>query len=216
MYHAHPHAQTRNRERRAQLAHEAARLMAESGISDFHQAKLKAAQRLGIHDDASLPANREIEAALREYQRLFLGPGQEHALRIRRQAAVRAMEFFASFQPRLVGPVLEGTADSSSVVQLHLHCEDSDAVARFIHEHAIPAQSRQRRLRLDRARNLDTSAWLFSAEELPFELIVLPLQALRQPPLSPLDERPMPRASLAQLRQLIAQEHVADHGQASR
>src|SRR3546814_19953739 len=52
-------------------AHEAARLIAEGGIRDFHQAKLKAAERLGILDDASLPRNREIEDALREYQRLF-------------------------------------------------------------------------------------------------------------------------------------------------
>ena len=43
-----------------------ARLMAEGGIRDFHQAKLKAANRLGIHDDASLPRNREIEDALRQ------------------------------------------------------------------------------------------------------------------------------------------------------
>ena len=63
--HAHMHAQTRTRERRQRLAHEAARLMAEGGIRDYHQAKLKAAQRLGIHDDASLPRNREIEDALR-------------------------------------------------------------------------------------------------------------------------------------------------------
>src|SRR5690606_6689468 len=69
--HAQAHAQTRTRERRHRLAHEAARLMAEGGMRDYHQAKLKAAQRLGILDDASLPRNREIEAALREYQRLF-------------------------------------------------------------------------------------------------------------------------------------------------
>ncbi|HZV38696.1 MAG TPA: hypothetical protein VFF96_08110, partial [Pseudoxanthomonas sp.] len=73
--HAHEHALTRTRERRHRLAHEAARLMAEGGIRDFHQAKLKAASRLGIFDDASLPRNREIEDALREYQRLFAGPG---------------------------------------------------------------------------------------------------------------------------------------------
>ena len=71
--HAQEHALTRTRERRHRLAHEAAKLMAEGGIRDYHQAKLKAAARLGIHDDASLPRNREIEDALREYQRLFGG-----------------------------------------------------------------------------------------------------------------------------------------------
>ena len=111
MHHARQHAETRTRERRHRLAHEAARLMAESGIRDYHQAKLKAAERLGIHDDASLPRNREIEDALREYQRLFQGDAQAAGLRQRREAALRALEFFARFDARLVGPVLDGTAD---------------------------------------------------------------------------------------------------------
>ncbi|MDQ3161082.1 MAG: hypothetical protein M3Q51_08715, partial [Pseudomonadota bacterium] len=85
--HAQLHAQTRTRERRQQLALEAARLMAESGIRDYHLAKLKAAQRLGIHDDASLPRNREIEQALREYQRLFLRNDHAFEIRRRREAA---------------------------------------------------------------------------------------------------------------------------------
>src|SRR3546814_2223962 len=50
MHRARQHAETRTRERRRRLAHEAARLMAEGGIRDYHQAKLKAATRLGIHD----------------------------------------------------------------------------------------------------------------------------------------------------------------------
>ena len=95
MHHARQHAETRTKERRRRLAHEAARLMAESGIRDYHQAKLKAAERLGIHDDASLPRNREIEDALREYQRLFQGDVQA-GLQQRREAALRAMEFFSA------------------------------------------------------------------------------------------------------------------------
>jgi hypothetical protein len=216
MHRARQHAEARTRERRQRLAHEAARLMAEGGVGDFHQAKLKAASRLGIHDDASLPRNREIEEALRQYQRLFLGDAQAVALRQRREAAVRALEFLAPFQPRLVGPVLEGTADATSPVLLHAYTDDADAVARFLDEHAIPAESRTRRLRLDRERSADLPCWLFSAEELAFDLTVLPLQALRQAPLSVIDERPMPRASLAQLRALLAEDEVAGYEASSR
>ena len=92
MHRARQHAQARTRERRHRLAHEAARLMAEGGIRDFHQAKLKAASRLGIRDDASLPRNREIEEALREYQRLFLGSEQDDALRLRSRRSRRLRE----------------------------------------------------------------------------------------------------------------------------
>ncbi len=209
MHHARQHAETRTRERRARLAHEAARLIAESGIRDFHQAKLKAAQRLGIHDDASLPRNREIEDALREYQRLFQGDSQADALRHRRDAALRALDFFAPFDPRLVGPVLDGTADGNSPVHLHLYTDDAEAVPRFLEDHRIPAETRNRRVRLDRERALDCPVWLFSAEDLSFDLTVLPHAALRQAPLSNVDEKPMRRASAGQLRALLVEEEVA-------
>ena len=207
--HAHQHALTRTRERRHRLANEAARLMAESGMRDYHQAKLKAAERLGIHDDASLPRNSEIEDALREYQRLFQRDGAE-GLRLRREAALRALEFFAAFEPRLVGPVLDGTADARSPVALHLHSDDPDAVARFLEQHHIPAESRSRRIRLDRERSDDYPVWLFSAEDLAIDLTVLPGPVLRQAPLSGVDERPMRRASAAQLRELLAEAEIAE------
>lgn len=209
MHHARQHAETRTRERRQRLAHEAARLMAEGGIRDYHQAKLKAASRLGIHDDASLPRNREIEDALREYQRLFVGEAHVTGLRRRREAALRAMEFLSAFAPRLVGPVLEGTADANTPVHVHLHSDDPDAVTRFLEEHRIPAEPRERRLRIDRERVADLPVWVFSAEELSFDLTVLPHDALRQAPLSSVDERPMRRASATQLRQLLAEEDIA-------
>ena len=211
MHRARQHAETRTRERRHRLAHEAARLMAEGGIRDFHQAKLKAAARLGIHDDASLPRNREIEDALREYQRIFLGQGQARALRQRREAAARALEFLAPFEPRLVGPVLDGTADATSAVLLHAYTDDADAVARFLDEHGIPAEPRERQLRLDRERRAELPVWVFGAEDLAFDITVLPLHALRQAPLSGVDGRPMRRASAAQLRMLLAEDEIAGY-----
>jgi hypothetical protein len=209
MHRARQHAATQTRERRHQLAHEAARLMAEGGIRDYHQAKLKAAERLGIFDDASLPRNREIEDALREYQRLFQRDNLG-SLRQRREAALRAMEFFAEFEPRLVGPVLDGTADARSPVSLHLYSDDPDAAPRFLDQHLIPAEARERRLRLDRERSQDFPVWLFGAEDLTFDLTVLPLDVLRQAPLSNVDEKPMKRASASQLRQLLADEEISD------
>ena len=211
MHHARQHAETRTRERRHRLANEAARLMAEGGFRDYHQAKLKAAERLGIHDDASLPRNREIEDALREYQRLFIGGVQWQAVQVRRDASLRALEFFAPFSPRLVGPVLEGTADANSAVHLHLHSDDADAVPRFLEEHRIPTEARTRHLRLDRERSGDFPVWLFSAEELTFDLTVLPQDTLRQAPLSGVDEKPMKRASLVQLKQLLLEDEITGY-----
>ncbi|MCD7097619.1 hypothetical protein [Stenotrophomonas sp. MMGLT7] len=198
----------RSQERRRRLAHEMARLMSEAGVGDFQQAKLRAARRLGIHDDAELPRNQDIEAALREYQRLFAGPAHADFLRRRREAAGQAMAFLEAFSPRLAGPVLEGTADATSPVSLHLHSDDAEEVARFLQARHIPAQSRSRRMRLDRAHDERFPAWTFTADEVPFELVVLPFDALRQPPLSSIDGKPMQRASAAQLQRLIDEHEV--------
>ena len=211
MHRARQHAETRTHERRTRLAQEAARLMAVGGIRDFHQAKLKAADRLGIHDDASLPRNREIEEALREYQRLFQGDATAEALQRRREAALHALDFLAAFDPRLVGPVLEGTADANTAVALQLHSDDAEAVGCFLRNHGIPAEARGRRVRLDRERDLDADVWLFAADDLAFDLTVLPHDALRQAPLSPVDEKPMRRASAAQLRALLAEAEIAGY-----
>lgn len=204
MRHAAQHARTRTRETRQRLAHEAARLMAEGGIRDFHQAKTRAAARLGVLDESALPRNAEIEQALREYQRLFLGEQQVCALRARREAALEAMRFFERFDPRLVGPVLEGSADAHSAVCLHLYSDEPEAVRLFLAEHGIPIEEESRRLRLDRERSGVFPVYVFSADGIPFDLTVLPLDALRQAPLDKIDERPMRRASLAALRELVS------------
>lgn len=203
------HAQDRLQRNRCRVAQEAARLISEHGIHDYHRAKLKAAERLGIHADKALPRNREIEQALREHQRLFLADSQPQALYLRREAACAAMRFFSRFKPRLVGAVLNGTADEHSAIQLHLFCDDVEDFARFLHEHDIPTRQQSRRVRLDRHTQADFPVFLLTADDLPFDLTVMPLERLRQAPLDPLDERPTPRASLAAVETLLHQESPA-------
>jgi hypothetical protein len=200
------HAHDRLRRNRLRIAQEAARLMSEHGIRDFHHAKLKAAERLGILDTQALPRNLEIEDALREHQRLFLADSQPQLLKQRREAAVEAMQFLAAFEPRLVGAVLEGTADSHSAVCLHVFSDDPDAVGLYLREHGVPIETQTRRLRNNRDDQPEYPVLLFAADELPFDLTVLPRDALRQAPLDRADDRPMRRASLAQVEILLAED----------
>lgn len=210
MRHAEQHARTRTRERRQRLAIEAARLMVEGGIRDFHQAKLKAAARLGDHDEGSLPRNSEIEDAVREYQRLFQADRQPFQLQMRREAAARAMSYLARFEPRLVGTVLEGTADAHSAVCLHLFEDEPDAVAHFLADSGVPYEQRARLLRLDRERSEEFPVYLFAVDEIAFDLTVLPRDALRQAPLDRSGDRAMRRASLSVLQELLAEAEIAD------
>ena len=202
------HANDRQQHNRRRVAQEAARLMTEHGIRDFHRAKLKAAERLGIDDAQALPRNQEIEDALREHQRLFLGDRQPQLLRARREAAVEAMRFLAPFEPRLVGAVLDGTADEWSAVRLHVFSDDPDAVYQFLRERGVPFETETRRLRATRDTQVEYPVLLFAAGELPFDLTVMPRNALRQAPLDRIDEHPMRRAPLAAVEALLAQDQA--------
>jgi len=202
------HAHDRVQRNRVLIAQEAARLMSEHGIRDFHRAKLKAAERLGILDTQALPRNHEIEQALREHQRLFQADSQPQLLQQRREAAMQAMRFLQAFEPRLVGAVLDGTADAHSAICLHVFSDDPEAVGLFLHEHNVPYETQTRRLRASRDTQADYPVLLFAADELPFDLTVLPRDALRQAPLDRIDEKPMRRAPLAALEELLAADEA--------
>lgn len=187
---------------RSRLAQEAARLISTGEASDYPQARRKASQRLRVLDKNMHPANQDIEQALHDYQRLFRPETAELSHRYR-EAALEAMEFLAPFQPRLTGPVLDGTAESQTVVTLHLHDDDSDAVAHHLQQHDIPADTDLMHLRLDARRDDEFPVWRFFAGDVPFELVGLPSLQLRQAPLAPGDDQPMRRASASQLRRLM-------------
>jgi hypothetical protein len=193
----------REAQQRALLAQESARIMAAEGTGDYRLALRKAAIRLGVNDQAALPGADEIQQALHEHQRLFGGGVADDALLARRRAAGEAMQFLDRFQPRLVGAVLDGTADRHSPVQLHLFSDDPDAVTRFLHEHDIPHRTGARRLQVERGRSDTVPLHAFVADGIDFEMLVLPLDGLRQAPLEPGGERRQPRASLAVLQRML-------------
>ena len=111
------------------VAQEAARIIVNHGVRDYRVAKQKAADRIGVTGRGSLPGNAEIEAAVAEHLQIFGGDAHEDRLRLMRVAALSAMDLLASFMPRLVGPVLAGTADENSVVNLHVFADSPELVA---------------------------------------------------------------------------------------
>lgn len=191
---------------RERIAQEAARLMSEAGIRDFQLAKRKAMERLRLSDLRQLPSNEEIEAALSAYQRLFRADTQPRHLAALRRTAVRAMRFLHGFQPRLVGPVLSGTADEHSDVCLHLFAEPAEAVGLFLLDNGIPHDTGERRMRLasDDTRRLPT--FCFMADDVRVELVVFSERERRRVPLSPVDGKPMRRANLRAVEALADEQ----------
>ena len=132
---------------RQAIAREAARLMIEHGHEDYGCAKRKAAERFGVTDLAVLPKNAEIEEALAEHQRLFGAEAHASEISAMRSAAVRAMRLLAEFEPRLVGPLLAGTATAHNHITLHLFADAAESVALELIERGIPHEFAERRFR---------------------------------------------------------------------
>ncbi|MGH8290780.1 MAG: hypothetical protein ACREV7_17500 [Steroidobacteraceae bacterium] len=189
---------------RRALAQEAARIMAEHGIRDFFIAKRKAAERLGMQDGAAgLPKNTEIETALAEYQRLFAHDSHVESLQAQRRAALAAMQQLREFEPRLVGAVLSGTATEHSEVQLHLFADYPESVALKLIDHGIAHEVTERRVRMSPERVLAYPGLRFKLEDQAIEVTVFPADGIRQAPVSPVDGRPMRRASALEVEALL-------------
>jgi len=184
---------------RLRIAQEAARIMAEEGVLDFHAAKRKAAVRLNLPEAQHLPSNPEIEQALAVHLQLFHTRQLPQTLRHLRGLAVKTMQLLERFDPRLVGSLLSGNVTRFSEIQLHLTAEPAELVAFFLQEQRIPYEESNKRLRFGGDRTETVPAYSFLVEDIPVEVSVFSPTAVREAPLSPVDGRPMKRAGLKEV-----------------
>jgi hypothetical protein len=199
----------RDLQRRQQLAREAARLMVEGGIQDYGLAKRKAQERLRLPVGSPMPRNSEIEEARLEYQRLFGGERHRRRVAVLRAAAAEAMRQLSAFKPRLVGPLLSGSADDNSVVSLHLFAESAEEVGWYLMERGIPYRNSEQRLRMSTGDTERVPGFAFFAGDVPVELLVFSGRSRRHTPLSPVDGRAMRRAGLAEVEEMLAADGSA-------
>jgi len=189
-------------ELRERLAQEAARLVNEHGIQDYGLAKRKAAQRLGVRTAGALPSNSEIEARVTEWQQIFEPETHRSQLEELRRLAVEAMAFLSPFEPRLTGPVLTGAITVNSAIELHLFTDAPEEVVLKLDEQGIPCRDCQRRYRYSRGISI-VPGYRFTFRSERIDALVFPEKGLRQPPMSPVDRRPMPRARRARVLALL-------------
>lgn len=189
--------------RRLALAVEAARIIQEEGLLDFHSAKAKAAARLGLGRRAPLPDNAEIEAALAERNRIFHGETLPELLSTLRHAALELMRDLSSYQPRLVGDVLSGNATVHTRVDLHLFSDTTEAVSASLESLGVRYRSVARRYRLRHDEVEQFPGYRLSTQGCEFSITVFPVRLRGHPPLSPVDGRPMRRAGLRELAGLL-------------
>lgn len=162
---------------REQLAHLAARLMAEGGITDYAFAKRKAAKQLGAPDTQHLPSNQEVELALRSFRTLFQQNEHPIVLSQLRGQALSAMNLLAPFQPYLTGSVLDGTAGEQSDINLMVYSDDAKAVMMFLLKNKVEFESGEWRTQLMGREQTLPSFTLQSETGVPVHIAVLPENA---------------------------------------
>ncbi len=130
------------------VAQQAARMMAEDGISDYAYAKKKAGRQVGALESSSLPSNAEIEEELKLYNALFLSEEQPENLRELRKNALFTMQMLEKFNPYLTGAVLDGTAGLGSETSIHLFADSLKEVEIFLLNQDIPFETNEKYYRI--------------------------------------------------------------------
>lgn len=162
---------------REQLAHHAARLMAEDGITDYAFAKRKAAKQLGAADTQHMPSNDEVDAALHSYRALYQNSSHVDVLRQLREQALATMRLLAPFHPYLTGSVLNGTAGPQSDINLVIYSDDEKAVMMYLLKHQLPFENGEWRINLGGRVQCLPSFTLQTESDVPVHLAVLPENA---------------------------------------
>lgn len=190
---------------REQLAQEAARIMIEQGIEDFGLAKRKAAERLGATTAGMLPSNAQVEARVIERQRIFAPAAHDSRLAELRTVAAEVMGELEPFRPRLVGPVLSGTATPSAAVELHVFADAPETVAAVLERGAQRTlRNSGRRYRFAKGESVEIPGYAFTRDGVNVEVYVFSERRAHHAPLSPVDQRPMRRASRGAVLELLA------------
>lgn len=189
---------------RMEVAAEAARIIATEGQHNYHAAKKKAAERVGVSERLALPSNIEVKEALQRYQELYGGAAHQQNLQGMRLAAVRVMRLLEPFNPRLVGTVLDGTADRHSRIALHVFADAVESVVLFFLERDIDFSQEQRQIRWHSGEHRAVQLIVAEFEGRSIELSVFDLVDLRQAPPSPIDGKPQRRANLSEVEYLLS------------
>ncbi|MEI7575029.1 MAG: hypothetical protein WCJ00_04935 [Methylotenera sp.] len=141
-------AKENSQQLRQLIAQQAARMMAEDGISDFAYAKKKAGRQFDTLDNGILPSNAEIEEELKLYNTLFLSDEQPENLVNLRKSALFTMQLLERFNPHLTGAVLDGTAGLGAETHIHLFADSLKDVEMFLLNQDIPFETNEKSYRV--------------------------------------------------------------------
>jgi hypothetical protein len=202
-----------NPQLRQMLTREAARLMYEEGVGQYHDAKHLAAKRiLGRGQKGSfqprtrdLPSNGEISEEVATLARFHEGDSLTQRLFLMRIAALEVMSSLMDYSPRLIGSVSTGRIRKGSDIDLHVFTDSVEQLILLIVSLGWEYEKKQITIRKGSAFIEYTHIYL--DQMFPVELSVYPRNELRIRGRSSTDGKPIKRVSADSLLQLILEEH---------
>ena len=192
---------------RHRVAWEAARLIYGRHETDYHRAKLKAAQKIlrGEITPNDLPGNREIREQIQALARLHEGRRRTENLHQMRVAALTVMQLLREFHPRLVGSVLVGHIRKGCGIDLHVFCDSVAAIRDILEAEGVSFEIDRKRTGEEQSEQPFTR--LHVRGRFPVELRVYPAGMVHCDIRNAVVGRVMERASIAELESLIEAEH---------
>ena len=185
------------------LAQEAAKIIATEGVRDYQLAKRKASEPIGNSYHGSLPSNFEIQRAIFSYQNTF-SLNHELFLTELRNIALVVMQWLEQFSPYLVGPVLDGTANPTTQITIHVSSDTIEPIMEVLQQQGVNINVDERRLKINgEASYLPTLKFIHESCEV--EVIVFTLRQQHQNPKS--KNQSMQRMNIKSLKKYICQSN---------
>src|SRR5919201_6561915 len=201
------HPRMANDKLRYAIAFEAARLMYQRVESEYYTAKRKAAKRLCRHNykPEDLPSNAEIRDLIQTFARLHEGDRRTAHLRAMRLEALKLMRLLRQFKPRLIGSVMTGHVRQGSDIDIHVFTDSPALVTGVLEAEGYQFDvERKQVVKHDEAR---VFTHVHVHDRFNFELTVYPEDKAHYVFRSSITGKPIERASIRELEELLAREH---------
>ena len=185
------------------LAQESAKIIISQGIENFSDAKNKAAKNLNIENLGCLPSNYEIEKCLKEHYQLFVPVTHAEYVELMRATAIEIMNLFIDFQTYVVGPVVSGTASSSSSINIHLSSEDVYDVTHILDKNKIKYKFFDKKIKFNKKVDKVFCGISLLYRNMVVEIVMFNSKDIKQRPLSRIDGKPIKRLKINSLKKLL-------------
>lgn len=195
------------------ITREAARLMYQEGVSQYHTAKFMAARSVlsgggksaYIRNPSHLPSNGEINEAVDALAELHEGDTRYSQLFAMRILALEYMQKLERFSPRLIGSVSTGRIKKTSDIDIHIFTDDMEALLLYLDCQGWQYETAN--ITVSQNGILKAYTHIYIDSEYPIELSVYSNNEIRIRGRSSTDGKPIIRVSAAKLLELILNEH---------